>query len=332
MKQLIFPVFLIALFLGSCQRESLTPQEISPLESNIPLNLEKIEEILDQIDYSGIQARQGRLHFQSMETFFETVDLLRLADVAFQAYCFETPNVNYSENYIANNFKNHFEGFSSLLSNNEDLYPTENISKEYQTLLNQEGEVFINGTYNLFFPDGHSSYLENPSEAQIRQVKQEEQVSQREAGNDCHLHRSRNAVTVFDYCGTEFIMQVGLRLFNINGMHVIEATNKCHKLGQPDELFEVGELAVELGGNLSIACFDPIEVHIPSVHNTNLVGGQVPFSKNCHNCGSILNRITYSKDVSLREGNEVLKGHYRLKIEHCGNLLELEDMLDIINL
>lgn len=148
---------------------------------------------------------------------------------------------------------------------------------------------------------------------------------------DCHFNRHENQVIIFNYCGTDYVLQGELNLTNVNGFHFVEASAKCHKLGDPDVLVKVTEISVELEGNLSIWCKVPINVQIPNDYNTNLENGAVPYHDNCHDCGSNLVRVTYIKNVTLQEGNEILKGHFRLKMDHCGATHEEEMTIEMIN-
>ena len=148
------------------------------------------------------------------------------------------------------------------------------------------------------------------------------------APNECHNNMDENVVSIFEYCTGEFVMQGELRIVNVDDFHYIEGFVKCHKRGNPDAMVEVAELSVELNGELSIHCDIPITVDVPSMFNTNLVGGAVENFKSCNNCSSQLLRITYSKEVTLVENDDILKGKFRLKMDNCGDLFEEE--LDLI--
>lgn len=155
-----------------------------------------------------------------------------------------------------------------------------------------------------------------------------QQIGQEKAGGICILGNSIAPAHFFEFCTGEYIFQGELHLVNQNnGFHDIQAIGKCHKLGDPDNLIDIAEIAIQVSGNMHIGCEVPIDVQVPSDYNTNLVFGEVPFKKSCFDCGFLNLTISYNKDITYLFLDDVLKAHLYFKIKDCGK--EYKHYMDV---
>jgi hypothetical protein len=306
MKHIRFTSILLSLLIVSCQTEPLTDLENSEASATPALYSQKAPDVLDQIDFDAIQIRDGRLAFQSVDYFLEVMSLLNYAASGDDI---RTPE----------RLHEHFDGFTPLPYGTYDNV----ISKGHQWLLNEYGEVLIDGYYNIVYPDGSYDAIFEANSREIEAARAKIGTMQR-IGEDCHYNLHANKVKLFEYCTSELLMQGELHLVNINNFHHVEGFLKCHKAADPNVMVPAKQLDIELSGELSIGCGIPITLDIPNDYNINLVGGQVPNSGGCHNCSSLLVRVSYSKDVTLIEGDDFLKGNFKLKMDQCGDVFTEE--------
>ena len=312
MKHIVFTAILLSVLFSACQKEQLTDLEHTGQATTLKLSVYEAPNVPGYIDFDAIQVKKGILQFQSVDYFLEVMSLL---------------NQVASDDRVAlsQQLHRHFDSFTPLPA---DIYDN-HISIGHQLLLNEYGEVFIDGYYNILYPDGSYDAIFEAGTKEIEAARAQIDTKQR-IGEDCHFNLNTSQARLFEYCTSQLHMQAELRLVNVNGFHHVEGFVKCHKQGAPGNMVVARQLDVSLSGELSIGCDIPISLDVPNDYNMNLVGGQVPNSGSCHDCSSLLVRISYFKDVTLVEGDDFLKGNFLLKLDQCGEVFTEEIELALI--